>query len=166
LVFAIGDALYLREVADTLDKQDDILASIYARHSGGSKAHFRELMDAESWFNDAETVTEGLADEVVDPPRKTKSGDDDPEASHPRRFSEHASEVVAAAEQLLERAEKVIAFRTDQGKPPLSEDSVELLEGLRARLDEVLTSEQPPEDEEQTVDDDLILRSFANLQGD
>lgn len=67
----------MRELAEILDNQTIKLAEIYAKRKGDgrSKNHFVTLMRAGksnlgTWFSAKETVSEGLADEVVTP--KTK----------------------------------------------------------------------------------------------
>lgn len=67
---AVGPARDMREMADLLDRQSDVIAGIYASRSGGDVAAFREHMAAEKWLTDKEAVELGLADEVVEPERK------------------------------------------------------------------------------------------------
>lgn len=79
---AIGGAGDMREFADLLDKQTEIIADIYAEASGDgrSKPRFKSLMEAETWFTDVEAVDAGLADEVVSPKKDDpESKVDDPE---------------------------------------------------------------------------------------
>ena len=66
---ALGDADDMRDLADLLDKQTENIAGIYAERAGGTgkKAHFLSLMKDETWLNADETVSEGLADEVIKP---------------------------------------------------------------------------------------------------
>ncbi|MDZ7732209.1 MAG: Clp protease ClpP [Acidimicrobiia bacterium] len=64
---AIGPADEMREFADLLDQQNDIIAGIYATRSGGEIDEFRSLMSAETWMTDQEAVDRGLADELVVP---------------------------------------------------------------------------------------------------
>lgn len=77
---AIGTGAEMRELADLLDGQSDIIAGIYAQASGDgrSKAKFRNLMSTGeanlgSLFTDQETVDIGLADEVVKPAKQKAS---------------------------------------------------------------------------------------------
>lgn len=72
---AFGPAADLREMADLLDKQSEIIASIYAERSGRPAAKFRKMMADETWFTASETVAAGLADEIHKPARKEKSPD-------------------------------------------------------------------------------------------
>lgn len=178
---SIGSADYMRETAAILDKQDEAIAGIYANRSGKPKAHFLELMAEETWFTDDETVTEGLADSVEQPPRQSKPFDNTPpsdvedlirravHASHSddrkTKFTEQAQSVLTEVRQLIDRTEKVVAFRTDQGKPPLSEDSVELFAQLTAahqHLSDVLTSHEKAttEPDQETIDEieDIYVR--------
>lgn len=91
----IGNARDMREMADLLDRQSDILAGIYAGRGTGDVAHYRDLMEKDSWFTDEETVAEGLADEVIDPSDATsgttivtpESEDPEMEAAQTKRFS-------------------------------------------------------------------------------
>jgi len=66
---AIGAGSEIREYAQLLDKQTDLIASIFADRSGKSVGVFRALMEAETWFTADEAVAEGLADEVLVPER-------------------------------------------------------------------------------------------------
>lgn len=71
---AIGPADELREFADLLDKQNGIIAGIYAARSDRNADEFRETMRSDTWLTDQEAVDLGLADEVLVPQRQ-----DDPE---------------------------------------------------------------------------------------
>ncbi len=65
----VGNAADLRDIADTLDKQTDIIAAIYPERAGDGrkKSHFRTLMRAATFFTATEAVAEGLADSVTKP---------------------------------------------------------------------------------------------------
>lgn len=71
---AVGPSADLREFADLLDKQSDIMAKLYADRSGGDVAEIRQMMAAETFLTDQEAVDAGLADEVVNPDRKDTAG--------------------------------------------------------------------------------------------
>ena len=153
--FAIGTSDDMRKRADTLDKQTDIIAGIYAERTDGDVADFRALMEAETWFTDEEAVAAGLADEVVKPAVQPAPAD-----KTDRKFSAHAASVITDVEALIERAEEVVAFRTSQGKPPLSEDAVAAfgrLEAASRRLDDVITPET------QTDIDDEVGREYVRF---
>lgn len=51
--------------AELLGKVSDTLAAIYASRAGGTAAHWRSLMRAETWFTADEAVAAGLADTAV-----------------------------------------------------------------------------------------------------
>ncbi len=72
---ALGDADEMRAFADLLERQDTILADIYAARSGRPAAQFRRQMAEETWFSDRETVAAGLADEVQTPSRNRQTKD-------------------------------------------------------------------------------------------
>ena len=61
-----GDAAAMREMADLLDRQSDVIAGIYADRSGKSAEDFRASMKSETWYTDQEAVDAGLADEIRD----------------------------------------------------------------------------------------------------
>ncbi len=66
---AIGSGTEVREYAELLDKQTNLIASIFADRAGKSVGVFKALMNAETWFSADEAVAEGLADEVLVPAR-------------------------------------------------------------------------------------------------
>ncbi len=83
---AVGaTAADMREMAEILDNQTNKIAEIYAKRKGDgrSKNHFLTLMRAGAsnigtFFNAKETVSEGLADEVVTPKTKTENKTPEP----------------------------------------------------------------------------------------
>lgn len=92
----VGTAGEMREFAELLDKQSDVIAGIYANRSGGDAAKFRDLMAAETWLTDKEAIDNGLADEVYVPPRQdgaaNKNALEERLAALEARFSPHKEE--------------------------------------------------------------------------
>lgn len=75
------------------------------------------------------------------------------------RFSEHITAVVADVEQLVKRAQEVMALRAEKGKG-LSDESAELLRSLRdsaASIDGLLNPEPSPNAQDQ------VAREYARL---
>ncbi|MCC5946910.1 MAG: Clp protease ClpP [Nitriliruptoraceae bacterium] len=72
---AMGDGDEMRTFAALLDRQDDVIAKIYANRSGRTPASYLKLMAAETWFDARQAVTAGLADEVIEPSRHTDNVD-------------------------------------------------------------------------------------------
>ncbi|MDJ1372781.1 head maturation protease, ClpP-related [Gulosibacter molinativorax] len=64
--FAMGNAQTMDETAQVLNKLSDSYADAYAARAGGSREHWRELMQAETWYTAEEAVEAGLADDWVD----------------------------------------------------------------------------------------------------
>jgi ATP-dependent Clp endopeptidase proteolytic subunit ClpP len=65
----VGNAKDMVELASTLDRVSDNIASVYADRSGrGDATAWRNLMSAETWFTAEEAVSMGLADEHGDKP--------------------------------------------------------------------------------------------------
>jgi ATP-dependent protease ClpP protease subunit len=68
----IGDADEMRQMAETLDRHSDNIASVYNDRAGGGVKSWRARMRAESWFSPDEAVATGLADEVAAPPKRSE----------------------------------------------------------------------------------------------
>lgn len=62
-----GNAGDMAEMQALLDRVSDTIASIYADRSGGDVASWRDAMRAETWYDPAEAVAAGLADETAAP---------------------------------------------------------------------------------------------------
>lgn len=65
----VGSADDMRDAADILERQNEVLAGIYAARSGRDAGEFKKLMSAETWLTDQGAVDAGLADEVIDTPQ-------------------------------------------------------------------------------------------------
>lgn len=124
---AIGNAGVMRETAEVLDKMSDTLAVIYEERSG--RDGMRDAMLSESWYTHDEAVEAGLADEAVKPSKKARA-----QVDPPNRFSDELAEAVASLEAVAARAEEVVTFRSEQGKTPLSDDAVALVDKAVAAL--------------------------------
>jgi len=66
-----GNAGEMRKLADLLDKQSDIIASVYADRSGQPADFWRDRMRDETWYNAQEALAAGLIDEVEGQEKKT-----------------------------------------------------------------------------------------------
>lgn len=62
---AIGNRHDMRAAADTLEPFDAAMAGLYAARSGADLATAASWMDAETWFNGAQAVENGLADGLL-----------------------------------------------------------------------------------------------------
>lgn len=71
----IGNAADLRELADTLDRVSDNIASIYADRTGKPVDYWRNVMQGEKWYTAEEAVEAGLADRVGSSSRPQDSWD-------------------------------------------------------------------------------------------
>lgn len=164
---AIGNATDMRGLADILEMQDDIISGVYASRSGKAKAEWLEAMQSESWFDADKAVEAGLADTVMDPPKKDKPDGTSTTDNSSHRFAAQLDAVVTAVEQAATETGNVITFRQNQGKPPLSDDAVASLSRLAAaaqRLADQATGdgEPAPEDEPAESFDDELAR-FLDL---
>jgi ATP-dependent protease ClpP protease subunit len=59
-----GNSADMRKTADLLDKQSDIIASVYADRSGQPTDFWRDRMRDETWYNAQEALDAGLIDEI------------------------------------------------------------------------------------------------------
>lgn len=60
----VGNAAELRKTADLLDKQSDIIASVYADRTGQPADFWRDRMREENWYNAQEALDAGLVDQI------------------------------------------------------------------------------------------------------
>lgn len=66
---SMGNAADMRKMADLLDKQSDIIASVYADRSGQPADFWRDRMRDETWYNADEALAAGLIDEIEGKPK-------------------------------------------------------------------------------------------------
>jgi len=130
----IGDQSDHQEMVALLEMQDGIIADIYATKADKDIDHFRTLMNAETWMTAEQAVSEGLADEVLEP-ADTKPKD---------TLQSKIAAAVSAADVAVSSAVSVSAVRAEAGKP-LSTVNLEGLSGLRdslGQLEGLLTPQQ------------------------
>lgn len=73
---AAGTAEDMRKTALILDRTSDTIADFYAARAGGTREQWRARMKDETWYDAAEAVKAGLADEVEEPTRAVKASFD------------------------------------------------------------------------------------------
>jgi|GEM_PF-4513028 len=137
----VGDATEHGEMQVLLEQQDEIIAGIYATRSGGDRDNFRALMNAETWMSDDRAVAEGLADEVVEPERKTEN--------RAPTLHDEISGAVETVSGVLASAERLDASCAEKGQT-LSLPKREALDELNAqmgRLTALLSTEPKPADD-------------------
>ena len=123
----IGPEQDHRDNADALHKLSRNYASLYGERSGRDPDGFYDLMKAETWFTHDEAVEAGLADQAVKPANA-------PSDQAPQRFIDQLQAAIAAVEQVTTETENVVTFRSEQGKTPLSDDAVALVERAKTAL--------------------------------
>lgn len=138
---AIGNAEVMRETSDVLDKISGTLAGIYEDRSG--QDGMRDLMQAETWFTHDEAVEAGLADSAVKPTKSARAA-----ADPPHKFTDQLAEAVASLELAAARAEEVITFRSEQGKTPLSDEAVALVDRAEVVLTGLKAEPEPEKPKE------------------
>ncbi len=135
----IGNAAEMREMADLLDMESDLIAGIYAARAGSNTAEdFRALMRAGTWMTAEQAVDQGLADEVVEARAQ--------DSVAKRTLSDEIADAMGVVSAVVESAERVAALRAEKGKH-LSASNQESLDGLKrnlGRLAAVLTTKDDP----------------------
>jgi len=144
----VGDHQDHADMVGILRQQDNVIAGIYAAHGDNDAEHFKALMDAETWMVGDEIVSNGLADEVVEPAAVAAMADSvsfDGSTSKPSRpkFSEHGETVLTDLAEFTTRAEEVVTFRLDQGKDPITADTSDLIARIRGEADRLAATVQP-----------------------
>lgn len=71
---SVGNAADMRKIADLLDKQSEIIASVYADRTGQPADFWRAQMLIDTWYNAEEALAAGLVDEIEGQEKKV----DDP----------------------------------------------------------------------------------------
>jgi ATP-dependent Clp endopeptidase proteolytic subunit ClpP len=94
---AVGSAKDMRKTADLLDKQSDIIASVYADKTGQPAAFWREIMGDDTWYNAEEALAAGLIDEIEGQEKKTDEGFDLSVFAHAGRENAPAPRIKPAA---------------------------------------------------------------------
>lgn len=64
-VYAVGNRLDLRLIADTLEPFDAAMADIYAARTGMQAKAAQKMMDAETWINGSAAIEQGFADALL-----------------------------------------------------------------------------------------------------
>jgi ATP-dependent protease ClpP protease subunit len=131
----VGDHQDHADMVTVLQQQDRVIAGIYAAHGSEDAEHYKALMDVETWMVGDEIVAAGLADEVVEPAASNVT-------TH--KFSDHAETVVADLAEFVNRAEEVVTFRAQQGKPPVADETVEVIARIRGEADRLVALGSPP----------------------
>ena len=72
----VGNAADLRSTADLLDKQSNIIASVYADRTGQPVDFWRDRMASDTWYDADEALAAGLVDEIEGQEKKTDDGFD------------------------------------------------------------------------------------------
>lgn len=116
---AVGSAKDMRKTADLLDKQSDIIASVYADKTGQPVEFWREVMGEDSWYDADEALAAGLADEVVGKEKKVDEAFDLGVFAHAGRESAPAPRIKPSASTVEPPAPvtPVVEPKKDEPKP-------------------------------------------------
>ena len=99
---AVGNAEELRKTADLLDKQSQVIASVYADRSNSDANFWRDAMREETWYTAQEALDAGLVDEIEGQERKVEEPFDLSVFAHAGRDSAPAPKTQPVAKAELE----------------------------------------------------------------
>lgn len=124
--FAIGNADYMRKMADDLDKIRESLVAAYMHKVGGkiTEDELTALLDAETFLTAEESVSFGFADVVTEPVQI---------AAYASEILPRFKSVPAAIEAALSKG--VEDAETAEERERLSREALESIEHTRAMLD-------------------------------
>ncbi len=107
--YAGGNADYLRETADLLDKIDDTLVNIYAKRTNCSEDEIREMMAAETWLTAEEAQEHNFAQEIIETEERASACLDSVSASSFKNIPSAVSVSDELTEAVLARLENQAA---------------------------------------------------------
>lgn len=99
---AVGNAEELRKTADLLDKQSQVIASVYADRSNSDANFWRDAMREETWYTAQEALDAGLVDEIEGQEKKVEEPFDLSVFAHAGRDSAPAPKTQPVAKAELE----------------------------------------------------------------
>lgn len=111
--YTVGTADEMRQFADVLEQQNEVMAEIYATRSGGDIEHIRQMMAAETWFTDQKALDEGLVDEIHTPAPAAASGDDTTSSDDDTASGDDADGADAADDNTIENRFAALAGASD-----------------------------------------------------
>ncbi len=135
----IGDANDMRKMADDLERIGKNIASIFAARAGGTVDDWMAVLTAETWWSAQEAVDAGIADSVLESPKR--DGGDDAKNRFDLSIFNHAGRANAPAPRNPKAHTKTpppVEAEADKEKEPtvaLSESALQKL-GLDADADE------------------------------
>lgn len=152
---AYGNAATMLETAEILNKLSDSYADSYAARAGRDRAHWREVMRAETWYTAEEAVLAGLADEWADAPAAEAKFD-------LSRFKHHGREdaptpVLARADLPADRSGETLPAEPEGNET--KGDAVAFFDEIKARLG----LSEASEEEVLTAVEDLATQPDASL---
>ncbi|MGO5554231.1 head maturation protease, ClpP-related [Segatella copri] len=131
---AWGNAQVLRDTATVLDKLSDSYADAYAKRASGTRAQWRDIMRAETWYTAEEAVLAGLADAWDGSEDAAAAASATPFDLSSFRYQGRADAPTPPLPSVSASAE--LPASPEPGEPTTKEDSMSdsLMAGLRERL--------------------------------
>lgn len=117
-----GNAADMRKMADLLDKQSEIIASVYADRSNQPADFWRDQMREETWYNAQEALDAGLVDEIQGQAPKQDDAFDLSVFAHAGREKAPAPVIKPSVELKGERGPEVIEIKDGDVVVPKTEE--------------------------------------------
>lgn len=131
-VLAMGNRNDLMEVADTLGRFDDSMATLYASRAGQDVKKVKKMMNDETWMSGKEAVEMGFADALL-PSDNVKEDEEQPQSAL-RRID------VALAKDGVTRSQRRAIIKEVTGTPSAAEPVTPSADDQSVILKELLES--------------------------
>lgn len=150
---AMGGAEDLRDMADVMDKLQNSIINIYEKRTGKDRAELAEMMQAETWMNAEDALSNGFADTITDSINvaakvgvfnkyfKSMPVQNNNDIEHIKTFDDLKNYLIKScncsirlASALCDRAETITADNSSDDKGEDLSDLTEGLSRLSARL--------------------------------
>lgn len=131
---SMGNAGEMRKMADLLDKQSDIIASVYADRTGQPADFWRDRMKDETWYSADEALAAGLIDEVEGQAKKVSDPFDLTVYAHAGRDKAPAPVTQIKAAQVVEAKTEEVKVEEKASEPVFAWDFASLKSALKEGL--------------------------------
>lgn len=140
----MGNSHELRAAADTLEKIDQNLVSIYANKTGQSRTVCADMMERETWFTSEEAMAVGLVDGIAETP---------PQASKAAKAKNHLNNLETPA---MQKAKTLIlpknAFDPGGDRYDDAQEAIGLIDSAAALLNQAMEALSGTDDADTAAD--------------
>lgn len=131
---SMGNAGEMRKMADLLDKQSDIIASVYADRTGQPADFWRDRMKDETWYSADEALAAGLIDEVEGQVKKVSDPFDLTVYAHAGRDKAPAPVTQIKATEVVEAKTEEVKVEEEKVEPAFAWSFTDFKSALKEGL--------------------------------